>query len=396
MDATAWLDEVRAETDAAVEPTEPGESRIRRVVNGLARSWRAVASGLEWSFGVATLGVGLSLLAALPLGQFLAFGYFLESSARVARGGRWRDGVIGARKAARAGGVAVGIGLSLLPYGFALSFARSAALIDPDGRVERIWRSVLIVLAGLTFLHLLAASARGGRLRHYLWPIGSLLWFVRLPRTKGVYTGARDALWTFAGSFRPWYFFRLGLIGFLGTFAWLAPPAFLISWGGMYPLVGVIGSLWLATVVPFLPFLQVRYAVEGRARALFEVGAVRGRFGRAPWAFAFSLLVLLTAAIPLYLLKIETVPREAAWLPGLVFVAFLAPARILTGWAFARSGRRERPRHWLFRVVGRLAIVPASVLYVVVVLLAQYTTWGGSATLYEQHAFLLPAAAVMP
>jgi cytochrome bd-type quinol oxidase subunit 1 len=131
-------------------------------------------------------------------------------------------------------------------------------------------------------------------------------------------------------------------------------------------------------------------AVEGRVSALFSRRAIRDRFRRAPWAFAFSLLVLLVAAISLYLLKIEMIPREAAWLPSLVFVIFLGPARFLTGWAYARSGRRDRPRHWIFRVLGRLAIVPAAALYVLIVFLAQYTSWGGVSSLYEQHAFLLP------
>ena len=143
-------------------------------------------------------------------------------------------------------------------------------------------------------------------------------------------------------------------------------------------------------IVPFLPFLQVRYAVEGQVSALFSRRAIRHRFRRAPWAFAFSLFVLLLASIPLYLLKIEMIPSEAAWLPSLVFVIFLAPARLLSGWAYARSGRRDRPRHWVFRVLGRLAIVPTAALYVLVVFLAQYTSWGGVASLYEQHAFLLP------
>jgi hypothetical protein len=156
------------------------------------------------------------------------------------------------------------------------------------------------------------------------------------------------------------------------------------------PPLGILGALLLAIVVPFLPFLQIRYALEGRPSALFSRRAIRERFRRAPWAFAFSLMILLLAAIPLYLLKIEMIPREAAWLPSLVFVAFLAPARLLTGWAYARSGRRDRPSHWCFRLLGRFAIVPVAAFYVLIVFLAQYTSWGGAASLYEQHAFLLP------
>ncbi len=48
------------------------------------------------------------------------------------------------------------------------------------------------------------------------------------------------------------------------------------------------------------------------------------------------------------------------------------------------------PRHWIFLLLGRLAIVVAAFFYVVVVFLAQYTSWGGASSLYEQHAFLLP------
>jgi hypothetical protein len=200
----------------------------------------------------------------------------------------------------------------------------------------------------------------------------------------------RDRLWNFTAGLRAPYYFKLGLVGFLGTLAWLLVPGLLISATANYPVLGIIGALVLAVIVPFLPFLQVRYAVEGRVAALFSRRAIRDRFRRAPWAFAFALLVLLVAAIPLYLLKIEMVPREAAWLPSLVFVVFLAPAHLLTGWAYARAGRRDRPRHWIVRILGRIAIIPAALLYVMVVFLAQYTSWGGVGSLYQQHAFLLP------
>ena len=49
------------------------------------------------------------------------------------------------------------------------------------------------------------------------------------------------------------------------------------------------------------------------------------------------------------------------------------------------------PRHWIFRVLGRMAIVVTAFFYVLVVFLAQYTSWGGASSLFEQHAFLLPA-----
>jgi hypothetical protein len=388
----AVLEDVWEEAEVASPPEAPPRRRrpalwawslILRVVRGLA-------SAAEWLFGLASLVVGLATLAALPVLQFLSLGYLLESSARVARTGRLRDGFVGVRRAARIGGITVGIWLATVPAWLIRTMARSAELIDPGGRAARGWRAALIVAAGLTVVHVLAACARGGRLRHFLWPFGHPFWLVRRLREGGLYVESRDAFWASLTALRLPYYFRLGFVGFLGTLAWLAIPAILISAGGRVPPLGIVGALLLAIVVPFLPFLQIRYAQEGRLSALFSPRAIRERFRRAPWAFAFSLMVLLLAAIPLYLLKIEMIPREAAWLPSLVFVAFLAPARLLTGWAYARSGRRERPRHWAFRILGRLAIIPVAAFYVLIVFLAQYTSWGGVTSLYEQHAFLLP------
>jgi hypothetical protein len=362
-------------------------SLASRLIRGTTRR---AGSAAEWVLGLISLVVGLSVLAAMPLVQFLSLGYFLESSARVARTGRLRDGFVGVRKAARIGSVALGTLLSLLPLWLVGSFADSAEVIDPGGPAARAWRRAAGVVAALTFLHVAAACARGGRLRHFAWPVGNGIWLVRRLRCGGLYRESRDGLWSFGAGLRLPHYGRLGVLGFFGTLAWLIVPATLIAAAGKVPLLGVLGALLLALVAPALPFLQVGFAVEGRFGALYARRAVRERFRRAPWAFAFALLVLLLAAVPLYLLKIEMVPREAAWLPALVFVAFLAPARLLVGWAYARSGRREQPRHWLFRVVGRLAIVPVAAFYVLVVFLSQYTSWGGVASLYEQHAFLLP------
>jgi len=90
------------------------------------------------------------------------------------------------------------------------------------------------------------------------------------------------------------------------------------------------------------------------------------------------------------LLKIEMIPRETVWLPSLVYLTFIFPARLLTGWAYARASRRETPRHWVFRVLGRSVMVPTVAIYTLFVFLSQYTAWNGIGSLYEQHAFLLP------
>jgi hypothetical protein len=308
----------------------------------------------------------------------------------VARTGRLRDGFVGVRKAARVGRIVVGCWLVLLPLRLVSSLATSAQIIDPGGFMARRWRLALLALTVLTALHLVAACARGGKLRYFFWPFSHPFWLARRLRQGPVYAASRDAVWDFVSSLRLPYYFRLGFLGFLGTMAWLFVPVSFLAVGRLFPPAGFVGAILLGVVAMSLPFLQMRFAAENRFRALFEYRAIRGCYRRAPWAFAFVLLVVLASAIPLYLLKIEMIPRETAWLPSLFFLGFIFPARILTGWAYSRSARRDRPRHWFFRWTGRLWLLPTATFYVLIVFFTQFTAWQGVWSLYEQHAFLLP------
>jgi hypothetical protein len=376
------------------DDTPPPERRSRRPTLRLAgRVARAVGSVSEWLFGAATLLVGLAVLAAVPVLQFLSLGYLLEAGGRVARTGRLRDGFIGVRLAARLGGLVLGSWLVFLPARFVAGLARSAQVIDPGGRIAAGWRVGLSVLLGLTALHVAAACLRGGRFRYFLWPF-NVVWLLRRVARGGYYAEARDAVWETAAALRLPYYFWLGVRGFFSALVWLAIPITLLARGQRptpgAPLVGFLGGVLLAIVLLYLPFLQMRLAAANRFAEVFRPRAVRADFRRAPWAFAFAFTLTLLFALPLYLLKIEIVPREAEWLPGLVFVAFIFPARLATGWALARAARREAPRHWFFRWTGRLPLLPVAAFYVLVVFFTQYTSWNGVWSLYEQHAFLVP------
>lgn len=354
-----------------------------RVLGDLAFAW-------EFTFGTAVLIVGLAVLAAIPVLQFLTFGYLLEVSGRIARTGRLRSGFIGQAQAARAGGVVLGAALVLLPLQLVSSLWLSAELIDPGGTAATGWRIALFILTVLAAIHIALACACGGKLRHFLFPFANpLLLLFRIAR-GGYFTHMRDAVWNFAASLRLPYYFWLGLRGFFGSFLWLAVPVTMLAIGRKFALVGFQGWLLLLIVLLYLPFLQVRFAAENRFRAMFEVGAVRRRYRRAPWAFAVAFFATLFFALPLYLLKIEMIPREAAWLPSLVFIAFIFPARVLTGWAMGRAEINRRPRHWFFRWTGRLAMLGCAGIYGVIVYFTQFIAWGGVWSLYEQHAFLLP------
>jgi hypothetical protein len=206
----------------------------------------------------------------------------------------------------------------------------------------------------------------------------------------GFWAKKRDALWDFTASLRLPYYFWLGFRGFWGAFLWLAWPVTLLVLGRHFPLVGFIGAFALILVLLYVPLLQLRFAVDNRFKAFFEVRAARRMFGRAPIAIFFAFFLTLLSAVPLYLLKIEMIPREAAWLPSLVFIVFMLPARLTMGWAVGRALRREKPRHWFFRWTSKLAMLAVTVVYVVIVFFSQYAAWDGIFSLYEQHAFLLP------
>ena len=141
----------------------------------------------------------------------------------------------------------------------------------------------------------------------------------------------------------------------------------------------------------YLPFLQTYFALNNQFSAMFKLKTVRHLFTRAPIAFFLALLITLLFALPLYFLKIELPPREVAWLPRLLFVVFIFPARLLTGWAVSRAEKHPQPRHGIIRWLCRFAILPVAFFYVFFVYFTQYVSWYGSLSLLEQHPFMVPA-----
>src|SRR5262249_43144659 len=121
MESARAVAEQFVASDVLVEPIAPAEPNLEpagRRFRPLALARRVacgIASATEWLCGLVSLVVGLSTLAALPIARLMTLGYFLESSARVARSGRLRDGLIGIRMAARIGCAAAAIWLSLVP-----------------------------------------------------------------------------------------------------------------------------------------------------------------------------------------------------------------------------------------------------------------------------------------
>ncbi|MFA6546332.1 MAG: hypothetical protein WCS99_18085 [Limisphaerales bacterium] len=389
--------------DAAPPPAAPEPAATQsgaRVVAGKGlksfarRALDGASSLMEWIFGAAVLVVGLAVLSVLPVLNFLSLGYLLNVSGTVARTGRLRDGFIGVRKAAVIGRFLAGTWLVLWPARIVSGFWQDAVLIAPGSASTRNWRIALVLLTVLTLWHILWASLRGGRMRHFLWP--APLRFFRWLRAPDKYEAIHNTVLGYVRSLSLPYYFWLGLRGFLGALAWLILPVGILLLASRLPQTGAVllslpGGLLLFLVAIHLPFLQARFACTGNFRDLFAWREVRALFRRAPLAFWLALLVTLLFALPLYLLKIELTPLELAWLPSLVFVSFILPARLLTGWAVGRAMRREQPRSAFFCWLSRLTILPVAGVYVLFVYFSQFFSWNGALSLLEQHAFLVPA-----
>jgi hypothetical protein len=401
----------------------------------------------DWMFGMASLIVGLAALAALPVVQFLTLGYMLEASGRIARTGNFSAGFVGVRKASRVGSLVLGTWLMMLPLRFLHDTWAASYLIDPASQQTTGLKILLILLTPLIVLHIAAAWYCGGRMRHFFWPLVAPVflgfWAMRMilasdalrplvrPIIGGVsprlladvcrtpplsswfppailwaafrrfrmFSEARDAVWNFVMSLRLPYYFWLGLRGFAGAAAWLFAPCLLLvattqfpdQQGGLAFLCYAAGSIGLAWVILYVPFLQTHFAAEGRFVAMFELGRVRRAFHRAPIAFWFALFITLLFALPLYLFKIELTNREIVGVLSFFFIVSMLPARILTGWAVARGRKRQRPRAWPLHFFMRAAMLPVVGFYVFIVFFTMYITWYGAPSLFEQHPFLLPA-----
>ncbi|MBL9133221.1 MAG: DUF4013 domain-containing protein [Verrucomicrobiaceae bacterium] len=353
-----------------------------------------IASGIDWMFGFAAVMVLVAVCSVVPVLNFLSLGYLLHVSGTVARTGRLRDGFIGVRKASVIGSAAAGAWVVAWPARLVSGFWKDAEIVAPGSSIAAAWRAGLIAIVIVTLIHIVWACLRGGRWWHFLWP--APLKLLRWLKSADSLFLVRAAVGKYVIGLRLPFYFWLGLRGFLGALAWLVVPVGILFAATRAPVGGAIvlsllGGLLLLLVVMHLPFLQAHLAQNDRFRAIFEWREVRRLFLRAPLAFWMALLVTLLLAVPLYLLKIELTPRELAWLPALLFVIFIFPARLLTGWAMSRARRREEPRHWFWRWTARLGIFPVALAYVLMVYLAPYLSWNGAMSLLEQHAFLVPA-----
>jgi len=340
--------------------------------------------------GIVTLIVGLAIVATVPILQFISLGYLLEVSGRIGRTGRIRSGFIGLKPAGVIGLFLAAGGIIWLILRYLSSMAINAEIIAPASGAGRTWGFLAVLGVGV----LTAAAVAVFLVVQWLRP--------------STYADLRDGLWHMVARRLPYYFW-LGLRGFIGGVIWLLVPVTLLVAAALLPDAGrtdasvlgavlrLIGGIGLIVVAFHLPLLQTQMAATGQFGAMFRCGQVYALFWRAPLVFGIAVTALLLSALPLYLLKIELVPADAAWLPSLAFVMFIFPARVLAGWAYVRGSRPERgvrPPRFLLRAVmcslSAMLMIGVAGFYAVIVFFSQFTVWHGVWGMYEQHAFLLP------
>jgi hypothetical protein len=243
--------------------------------------------------------------------------------------------------------------------------------------------------------HLLLAVARGGGFWCFFRPIKNLRWCLAQWREGGYWTRADLAVREFLSALRLPHHFRLGLVGFLGTLAWLFLPTVLfaalqsVQKPGQV-LLTLVGGAVLIPVLAWAPFLQAHYAAENRWTAFRELRMVRELFTRSPIVWMLAVIVLYALSLPLYLFKIAAPPRDAMWFVTLIFVMTIYPAKIFIGWAYARARRREKRAWFPVRWLGRLVLVPLLAFYLFLVFFTPAIGAAGRRVLFEYHALLLP------
>jgi hypothetical protein len=276
--------------------------------------------------------------------------------------------------------------LWVFPLRLLSSFAVDSALIAP-GQASALG-VVRWVVAGLVGVHLVAGWAAGAHASDLLRP-----W-----RTFGLVLG-----WLQGRGFtsQPWRFelpvrriAGLGLGAALATVAWLAVPVglmILARTGPGHPPLAAVGGALLLPVLAWLPLAQVRFAVSGAWRTLFDWRGARAVAAKAPVAGFFAVAALYVFTLPLYVLKAVLPPSDAAWLVTLVFIATVVPMRIAVALAVGRASRAEAPAAWPVRWLPRLVLVPLLIAYAVMLFLTPLIDGHGPVGLFAQHALLLPA-----
>ena len=346
------------------------------------------------TFGIVTLVLALAVIAAIPIVNFMALGYLLDLEGRVARSGKFRDAFPLLPLAPRLGSIVLGIWIFLLPLRLLAWTAADARLISPGSAADRGWHVALIVSMFLVAIHICLALARGGRFSTFFRPLKNLRWFWSHCRDAAYWDRAEQAVWEFLTRIRRTPFFWLGLKGWLGAFLWLVIPTAIFAAAnkpnGGAALVSIVGGVLLSVVFAWVPFLQARYAAEGRLSAYRELGVIRELYRRAPLCWSLAAILTYALSLPLFFATIVLPPQDALWMVTPIFIVSIFPARVFTGWAYHQAVRRLNRAHFTWRLASGVVLMPTLMFYTFLLFFTQFIGASGKLVLFQHHALLLP------
>lgn len=350
-------------------------------------------------FGIGSLIVLLALIAAIPIVNFLALGYLLEVEARMARTGKWRNAFLLLDVAPRMGSIALGVWLWLIPLRYLGQLRNDAYWLDPTGPASQRMERLVPIITVLVATHLCLALARGGSFSCFFRPLKNVRWLVQRWRQGDYWEIATAGIQDVMQRLRLKHHFWLGVRGFFGALLWLALPSACLAAGNPEApasfLLSLCGALGLMLTLCWVPMLQARFALTGRWKSLFQLGAVRQLFGYAPIAWFVALVLTYLLSVPLILAKVYLLPQDARWFITLIFMVSIYPAKVLTGWAMHRALKRQDIPWFGVRWAARLVLLPLLGIYVFVLFLTPLISEHGRLVLFEHHALLLPAPSLL-
>ena len=392
--------EVAELEDALVDMTASMSDQRSERVGIFKRTTRFVFHACYVCFCLASLLGLLAVLTAIPVLQLIAFGYMLDVAGRLTRGAKLRDALPNLHRAGRIGAICVTIFLASLPTQLLVNWESVAQVISPGSAQAGVLRTVSVFACLFAVVYLMWAWVRGGTLRHYLWP--QPIRFLKEGWRWKTWKYVPDRVWDFTVELEIPRLFWLGLRGALGTLVWLIPAlivsrALAVGQTGLAGLIGFVALAGLGFVMLYLPMLQANFAAENRLGAMFEFHRIRDDFRRAPWAWLVAMaLGLVILQVPLYLLRIEAIPDEIAWVPSLVFAVFMLPARVVEGLALRRARSKTEIPSGAWPMISRWAvrILMLAVVFIYLVFLfvfSTYINWNGLQSWVLQHAVFVPA-----
>lgn len=346
---------------------------LKRCPHPLRRPLRAIAWIARIGIGVVTLLLLLTIIATLPIANLFVLGYLLEAESQVARSGEWGRALPLLPAAIRIGSIVAGVLLFLLPVMLLADLAADARLIASGAVVTRCWIAGLIVVSVLVSVHVMLACWRGGSLGCFLCPLENIRCLrANLRTSEGGPRPGRD-FYDLLTALRPWQHFWLGVRGFFGTWVWLALPSALygVGWDSgstWYRLATLVAGACFIPLLAWIPFLQVRLAVENRWSAMFEVHSIRELFRHAPLSWLVATAAFYALSIPLFLYSFHfrmRVPFDLRiwWDLSFMSIVCTLPARAALGWAYHRATRSGLAWvGWIW--LSRMLLAGALALYV--------------------------------